>query len=70
MKRIKFRCPYRVKPGAAVLNNMAKEVGLVIGVTDEAEEDEAGNPTFWIEADVLDEIMPDDCQVMQPTIPV
>jgi hypothetical protein len=49
---------------------MAQEVGVVIGVTDEAEDDEAGNPTFWIEADVLGEVAPEDCQVMQPTFPV
>ena len=70
MKRIKFPCPYRVKLGSAVMDLTAREVGVVIGVSDKPEEDAAGNSIFWIEADVSDATSGDQCQVMEPTFPV
>lgn len=54
MTRVEFKLPFRPKPGVPVMNSLAEEIGVVVEVASKADQDEAGNWSYRVRADVSD----------------
>ena len=52
--RVEFQLPFKPKPGVAVMNSLAEEIGFIVEVADKAEQDEAGNYFYRVRADVTE----------------
>ena len=63
--RTTFRLPFRVRHGSTVFNEFGADVGQVVEVAEEGQEDTAGNMTWEITADVLDSALDGKLQCME-----
>jgi len=68
MKRVSFYLPFQPSVGVAVMDQLGKEIGMVVEVAKAGETDVAGNTKYEIKADVIDTAVESMFQVFEPPL--